>query len=74
MASARRLEEVVGPEPFIVPVLDEMAQAQRRMGDVSAARSSFERAIGILESSPVKDQGRIDALRRQLENMNEKAA
>lgn len=72
--SARRLEEVVGPDPLLVPALQEMAQAQRRMGDVSAARSSFERAIGILEAEQVKDQGRIDSLRRQLENILEKAA
>ena len=58
IASARRLEEVVGPDPFLVPVLQEMAQAQHRMGDLQAARSSFERAIGILEAAPVKDRGR----------------
>jgi Zn-dependent protease with chaperone function len=75
VASGQRLEEVVGPtEPFLVPVLQEMAQAQHRLGDLSAARSSFERAIGILEAAPEKDQGQIDALKQQLGEVGTKAA
>ncbi|PTL82418.1 tetratricopeptide repeat protein [Vitiosangium sp. GDMCC 1.1324] len=73
--SARKLEETVGSgDPFIVPVLQEMAQAQHRMGDTPAAQASLQRAIGILEALPLRDQGEIDALKQQLENVSSKAA
>ncbi|QRK05316.1 M48 family metalloprotease [Archangium violaceum] len=75
VASARKLEETVGADdPFIVPVLQEMAYAQHRMGDTPAAQASLQRAIGILEALPVKDQGEIDALKQQLNNVSSKAA
>ncbi|MGZ3459280.1 MAG: M48 family metalloprotease [Archangium sp.] len=75
VASANKLEEIVGSEdPFMVPVLQEMAQAQNRMGDTPAAQASLQRAIGILEAMPVEAQGELDALKQQLANVSARAA
>ena len=75
VASARRMAETLGPtEPLLVPVLQDMAGAQSRQGHTQAAQASLQRAIGLLEAQPVRDQGRIDALKQQIENVSLQAA